>query len=249
MTVGTVFRALRKVEELVLAWGIILMAALTVLNVFSRSLFGNSLAFAEELSQFLIILVTFVGLSFGASRGRHIRMTAIYDQLSDRWRKGLMVLIATTTSLLMFALAVYAVDYVLTVQELGTVSPALQVPLYLIYMAAPLGFVLSVALDESQAEALRKSTGYLGAVGTSGTEAGDVEAIDNSPDGQNTVVLTPRDTTQIAEQRYVIRDAEFERLDPEGTWYRARLELLPAEVATTGTAGTGKLGEFKAGET
>lgn len=143
MTVGAVFRALRKVEELILAWGIIFMAALTVLNVFSRSLFGNSLAFAEELSQFLIILVTFVGLSFGASRGRHIRMTAIYDQLSDRWRKGLMVLIATTTSLLMFALAVYAVDYVLTVQELGTVSPALRVPLYLIYLAAPLGFVLS----------------------------------------------------------------------------------------------------------
>jgi TRAP-type C4-dicarboxylate transport system permease small subunit len=143
VSVGRVFRVLRKVEELVLAWGIILMAALTVLNVFSRSLFGNSLAFAEELSQFLIILVTFVGLSFGASRGRHIRMTAIYDQLNARWRKGLMVMIAGTTSVLMFVLAWYAVDYVLTVQELGTVSPALQVPLYLIYLAAPLGFVLA----------------------------------------------------------------------------------------------------------
>lgn len=143
MSLRQVFRVISKLEELVLAWGILVMAALTVLNVASRSLFGVSLAYAEELSQFLIILVTFVGLSYGASHGRHIRMTALYDQLPRRWRKGLMVVITGTTSLLMFLLAWYGVRYVLTVEELGTVSPALQMPFWLVYLAAPVGLVLA----------------------------------------------------------------------------------------------------------
>lgn len=143
MSLRQVFRVISKLEELVLAWGIIAMAALTVFNVASRSLFGVSLAYVEELSQFLIILITFVGLSYGASNGRHIRMTALYDQLPRRWRKGLMVVIAGSTALLLFLLAWYGVRYVLTVAELGTVSPALQVPFWVVYLAAPVGLVLA----------------------------------------------------------------------------------------------------------
>ena len=67
------------VEEFILSGGILVIAALTIANVFCRTFFGFSLAFAEEVSQFLIVLITFVGLSYGASQGRHIRMTAIYD--------------------------------------------------------------------------------------------------------------------------------------------------------------------------
>jgi TRAP-type C4-dicarboxylate transport system permease small subunit len=137
-----VFAILQKIEETLIAGGILLMAALTIANVFARSLFGESLAFTEELSQFLIVLVTFVGIGYGASRGRHIRMTAIYDQLPRRGRKALMIVISVTTAFLLFTLAYYAIAYVLTVNELGTVSSALRVPLWLVYSAAPLGFIL-----------------------------------------------------------------------------------------------------------
>jgi len=137
------FRALEALERLRLAWGMIVIAALTITNVFSRTLFGVSLAFAEELSQFLIVFATFIGLGYGAAQGRHIRMTAIYDQLGARARKALMVLIAGSTSALLLWLACYAVSYVGTVGALGTVSPALQVPLWIVYLSAPLGLVLA----------------------------------------------------------------------------------------------------------
>lgn len=138
-----VSRVLQRLEEFLLAWAMLLMASLTIANVFSRVLLGISLAFAEELAQFSIIAVTFIGLSYAASQGRHIRMTAIYDQLPAAAQKAVMVGITTTTSLLMFALAYYAILYVETIYVLGTVSPALQVPLYLVYLTAPLGFVLA----------------------------------------------------------------------------------------------------------
>lgn len=114
--------------------------------------------------------------------------------------------------------------------------------------AGTLGFVLDVFLDADQANALRVATGRQGAVGTAGGERDDVLAVDNAPNAENTVVLTPRNTAQMAEQRYVIRDVEFTRLDPDGTHYVATVELLPAAVGARGKAGHGKAGEYKAGE-
>lgn len=136
-------RWLQRVEEWFLAAAILVMAGLTFANVFCRSLLDFSLAFAEELSQFLIIGVTFVGLSYAASRGRHIRMTAVYDQLPRRWRKMLMIASSALTCLLLLGLVVYAIRYVASVRFLGTVSPVLEVPLYLIYCVAPIGLLLA----------------------------------------------------------------------------------------------------------
>ena len=143
--VKRIFHGIQRVEAAILAGGILAIAALTIINVIARSVFGASLAAAEELCQFLIVLVTFAGLSYGAGRGRHIRMTALYDQLGDRTRKGAMLLIAGTTALLLFYLAWLALDYVLVVRRLGSVSPVLQVPLYLVYSAAPVGLLLAGA--------------------------------------------------------------------------------------------------------
>lgn len=137
------FRVIQRIEAFLLAWSIIVIALLTGVNVFSRSLWGRSLAFTEELSQFLIVGVTFIGLSYAASRGRHIRMTALYDQLPLRWRKGLMVGSSALTCLLMLLLAWYSLEYLRTVQFLETVSPVLQVPLYLVYLVVPFGLLLS----------------------------------------------------------------------------------------------------------
>jgi TRAP-type C4-dicarboxylate transport system permease small subunit len=137
------FQLIQKIEAFLLAWSIITIAALSIGNVLCRALFGFSVAFAGEVSQFLMIIVTFVGLSYAASCGRHIRMTAVYDQLNQRWRKFLMIIINGLTALLMLLLAWYAFEYIGTVRFLETVSPVLQVPLYLVYLFVPLGFILS----------------------------------------------------------------------------------------------------------
>jgi TRAP-type C4-dicarboxylate transport system permease small subunit len=70
-------------------------------------------------------------------------MSAVYDQLSDRNRKILMVIIATVTSAIMFVLAYYAFVYVSRVARLGKVTPSLQLPLYLTYVWVPIGFFIT----------------------------------------------------------------------------------------------------------
>lgn len=130
-------------EGIVLATGVLLMAANTIGNVIGRFVFDQSLYFSEELNQFLIVLITFVGIGYAARQGRHIRMTAIYDTLPDRGRKALMTVICVVTGLTMLALAWYAYGYVSTVAASGRVLPALQVPIWWAYVWVPLGFAVT----------------------------------------------------------------------------------------------------------
>ena len=132
-----------RFEAFVLALGVLLMAANSIANVIGRFVFAQSIYFSEELNQFLIVLVTFVGISYAARKGRHIRMSAVYDQLGDRGRKVLMIIIAAVTALVMFALAWFSYEYVARLAKLGKVTPSLQVPLYITYVWVPIGFVIT----------------------------------------------------------------------------------------------------------
>ena len=136
-------KGIARFEAVVLAVGILLMAANSIANVIGRFVFAQSIYFSEELNQFLIVLVTIVGIGYAARKGRHIRMSAVYDQLGDRGRKILMIIIAATTAAVMFALAWFSFEYVVRLASLGKVTPSLQVPLYLTYLWVPIGFVIT----------------------------------------------------------------------------------------------------------
>lgn len=143
MALQAAFRAITRIEALCLQAGILGIAALTIVNVLLRVATGQSLLYAGELSRFLIVWVTFIGIGYGASTGRHIRMTALSDALGERPRKALMVLMLAVTSALLFAMAWLALGHVLgTVRQLGAVSPVLRLPLYMVELAAPVGLFM-----------------------------------------------------------------------------------------------------------
>ncbi len=135
-------RRLERVERCVLVGAVLAMAALNIANVGSRNLLGQSLAFAEELNQALLVWITFLGISAGVREGRHIRMSALYDQLSGRARKVALAGLSLATGVLLLALAALAARYVASVAAAGSVTPALRLPLAWIYAWVPLGLAL-----------------------------------------------------------------------------------------------------------
>ena len=137
------FKILRKIEEFLISTSVMIVALLTVVNVFTRTFLGESLTFAEELTQFLMILITFVGTSYAAGCARHIRMSAIYDMFGLKGRKALLLLTSSVTCLLMFALTYYAISYAGTLKTLATESPVLGVPYFYVYSVVPVGFFLT----------------------------------------------------------------------------------------------------------
>ena len=104
----TVDYGIARLEEVIMAVGVILMAINTIANVIARFVFNNSLAFAEELNSIFILLVTFAGIGYAARHGRHIRMSAIYDAMPRQVRKVLMVVITAVTAAFMLMLAWYS---------------------------------------------------------------------------------------------------------------------------------------------
>lgn len=140
---GALDRGVARLESFILAYGVLAMFVNTISNVIGRFVFGQSLYFTEELNQFLIVLVTFVGLGYATRNGRHIRMSAFYDTLGDRPRKLLMIAISLSTGCIMLWLGWLSVGYIHSVATSGKVTSALRVPLYLTYLWVPLGFFIT----------------------------------------------------------------------------------------------------------
>lgn len=147
---GTVMRFARLIdhglavlEKQLLSWAIVLMAVNTIGNIVARVGFNSSLFFSEELNQFLIVLVTFVGTSAAARQGRHIRMSALTDMLPIKGRTRMFAFIQTFTAIVLAMLAWYATTYILRIQSLGRVTPAMQIPMWITLVWLPLGLSLA----------------------------------------------------------------------------------------------------------
>lgn len=136
-------RIIARLEELIMAIGVILMAVNTIANVVSRFLFEHSLVFAEELNSIFILLVTFAGIGYAARHGRHIRMSAIYDAMPHGLRRVLMIVITATTAMMMLFLAWFAVSYLLSLRSQGRIYPALGIPIYVSYLWVPIGLFVT----------------------------------------------------------------------------------------------------------
>ena len=137
---GTIDVVISKIEAIMLALGVILMALNTCVNVIARFVFQEGLFFSGEINRILIILITFAGIGYAARHGRHIRMSAVYDALPVKGRKVLMIIIALFTSLVMFFLCYYSYGYIETLFSRGRILPALGFPIWWIYIWAPVGF-------------------------------------------------------------------------------------------------------------
>jgi len=110
-------------ERCVLIFAIMAMAAVSVANVGLRNLTGTSLLFADDVTQLLLVVVTFMGLALGARRARHIRVSAIHDLLPQGARKALLILTSFITAGLLLALTDWALDYAQSTQRSCRILP------------------------------------------------------------------------------------------------------------------------------
>lgn len=142
-TIRTIDRVIESLEVLLIAGSVLVMAGLMITHVLGRTFLELGVPGTTEVVELLIILMTFVGVSYAARRGRHISMSAFYDQLTGKARKALLVLIALVTGALLFYLAWEAASYVDSILDRGRRTSALQIPLWLVYLAMPVGFLLA----------------------------------------------------------------------------------------------------------
>ena len=82
------------------------LAIITLGNVLTRYFTDESFAWTEEISIFLIVVMTLAGAAGVAGRDNHIRIEYFYDAGSTTRRRRLRLLAAAATTLAFVALAV-----------------------------------------------------------------------------------------------------------------------------------------------
>lgn len=118
------------------------LAVLLIANVFARTFF-QSIYFAEEVSKFLVMLITFVGVSYGVRKARHIRMGAFLDSMPPRMEKGFIIFISLISAVTMAVMAWFSMAYLLNAMNMAHMTPALRVPKWTFYIIVPVGFGLA----------------------------------------------------------------------------------------------------------
>jgi len=135
-------RILDATEVTVLCTAISLLALFIIVNVFAR-FFHKSIYFVEELSQFLIILITFVGASYATRRARHIRMGAFLDLMPLWLEKAFVIFISAVSALVFFVMARHAWGYMMEVKAMEQTTSALRAPYWTFLLIIPIGFFAS----------------------------------------------------------------------------------------------------------
>lgn len=135
-------RTVSTIEEVIVGGGILVIAVSVIVNVICRTA-RITLIGSEEVAQFAIVWVTFLGVGLCARKGIHISMSAVIDRISDeKKRKILAIVIFGISAIFCFVLAVLSVQLIYAVYSRGQVSPALRVPVWYYYIATVIGFFL-----------------------------------------------------------------------------------------------------------
>lgn len=114
-----------------------LLTLTITLQIIARVFFA-ALPWTEELSRYLLVFATFGGASLAYKRGNHIAVTLLVARARGRLRELWGALIQLL-SLFFFGLAIRSSIQLITLQ-IYQVSPALGLPMRLVYLALPLGF-------------------------------------------------------------------------------------------------------------
>lgn len=140
------FRA--KVDK-VLANVLILIMSLMVLNVlwqvFSRYLMSSPSSFTDELSRYLMIWVGILGAAYVAGKQGHVAIDVLLRKLSPVSQKRLRVVIDLLISLFsLCALVIGGGRLVYITYVLEQYSPAMQLPLAVVYAVIPVSGILII---------------------------------------------------------------------------------------------------------
>lgn len=122
--------------------GLAVASALLFVNVALRYVFFRPLAWAEELTMYLMVWIVFVGGSIVVRTRGHIAVDVLPLMLSRAANRVLAIAVSAVSILFLAVLFYYSAEHTLRVRASGQVMPAMLAPMWLAYLAVPVGSLL-----------------------------------------------------------------------------------------------------------
>jgi TRAP-type C4-dicarboxylate transport system permease small subunit len=113
-------------------------------NVVSRYGFSYTPIWSEELSRFLVVWSIFIGVAIGVRKNQHIGVDAIIRFLPHKLKLASEVLLNLIGVVVIGILVYNSLEFIQHTREYEQLSPAMRIPMYIPYIAMPVGLSLSI---------------------------------------------------------------------------------------------------------
>lgn len=135
-------RALGWLEWTFIGGALAFASALLFANVVLRYVFSAPINWAEELTLYLMVWIVFVGGSVAVRTRGHIAIDLLPMLLSPRNRRRLAIVVAAVALVFFAVFFWYSLQHVLRVRSIDQRTPVMQAPMWLTYLAMPVGSIL-----------------------------------------------------------------------------------------------------------
>jgi TRAP-type C4-dicarboxylate transport system permease small subunit len=137
-----------KVDKILGNVLIIIMAVMVVnvlWQVISRYLVGIPSSFTDELARYLMIWIGVLGAAYISGKNMHVAIDLVQSKASEPVRKRLKIIIYFIIIIFVFgAFVVGGIRLVYVTYILEQYSPALQIPLALVYLILPISGIIII---------------------------------------------------------------------------------------------------------
>lgn len=140
---------MREKIDLTLGKILVIIMAVMVINVlwqvFTRFIVGVPSSFTDELARYLMIWLGILGAAYVSGRRMHVAIDVLPKKASPATQKKILFIVNSLIILFaFFALVVGGLRLVYVSFKLGQQSPALQIPLAIVYAVIPISGLLII---------------------------------------------------------------------------------------------------------
>jgi len=125
--------------------GMALMTVLIVAQVILRYVFNDPLTWSEELARIVFIYMTFLGIGAAYGRRRHMFVDAIVILLPMKIQKAIRAVVVGVASVFLLVVMIVTVRSMVELFRIELNTPALEIPMGLVYLIIPLGLSALIA--------------------------------------------------------------------------------------------------------
>ncbi len=140
---------LRRKIDTILANFLVIIMSIMVINVLwqvaSRFIVGSPSSFTDELARYLMIWIGILGAAYVSGQNMHVAIDVLPSRLSSKAQRRLKLIVKVLIILFcLTAMVIGGSRLVYITHVLDQNSPALQVPLSLVYVVIPISGVLII---------------------------------------------------------------------------------------------------------
>jgi len=115
-------------------------AATVIVEVFFRYFLGFSLYWSNEVATYLFVYLVFFGGSVALKRGELINVAFVKERLPLKWERGATFFLFLIMMAFSLMASTFSTVLIQTSIKTKTVSPAMLIPMALVYLPIFLGF-------------------------------------------------------------------------------------------------------------